>query len=156
MGIFDKFKTKKEEEAVAKPQPAKKSEKKPVKKETAAPAKPAAIEPVETAAKAEAKKEIKGKSNQTQRVLIKPLITEKAAHLAAQNKYVFAVNPRMNKIEIKKAVRTVYNVEPVNVNVANFSGKNVRYGRTFGQTRGWKKAIVTLKAGDKIEIYEGV
>ena len=62
----------------------------------------------------------------------------------------------MNKVEVKKAIRTIYNVEPIKVNIANFSGKSVRYGRIKGKTKNWKKAIVTLKQGDKIEVYEGV
>lgn len=150
MGIFDKFKGKKEEDKkVLAPKPVKavKTAPKPVKVE-----KPAESSPI----KAESKKDLKGKSNQAFRVLIKPLITEKAAYLASVNKYVFSVNPKMNKIEIKKAIRSIYKVEPLDVNIANYAGKSVRYGRNFGQTKAWKKAIVTLKPGDKIEVYEGV
>lgn len=101
-------------------------------------------------------KELKGKTAQAYRVLVKPLITEKAGDLGPLNKYVFAVNPKMNKIEVKKAIRTIYNVTPIKVNVANFSGKKVRYGKVKGKTKDWKKAVVTLKAGEKIEVYEGV
>ena len=101
-------------------------------------------------------KELKGKTAQAYRILVKPLITEKASDLGALNKYVFAINPKMNKVEVKKAIRTIYNVTPVKVNISNFSGKKVRYGRVQGQTTGWKKAVITLKAGDKIEVYEGV
>ena len=99
---------------------------------------------------------LKGKTNQAYQVLIKPLVTEKASELGILNKYVFAVNRRMNKIEIKKAVRSIYNVDPVSVNILNFSGKNVRFGRIKGKTKAWKKAVITLRPGDKIEIYEGV
>jgi large subunit ribosomal protein L23 len=62
----------------------------------------------------------------------------------------------MNKVEVKKAIRVIYKVDPVSVNIANFSGKKVRYGRRSGKTKDWKKAIVTLKSGDKIQVYEGV
>ncbi|MFA6215031.1 MAG: 50S ribosomal protein L23 [Patescibacteria group bacterium] len=89
-------------------------------------------------------------------ILVKPLVTEKASHLAALNKYVFVVNSKMNKVEIKKAIRTVYKVNPIFVNICNFSGKSIRYGKMTGAKKGWKKAIVTLKPGDKIEVYEGV
>ena len=89
-------------------------------------------------------------------VLLKPLITEKAADLGAINKYVFAINPTMNKIEVKKAVRLIYKVDPISVNILNRAGRNVRYGRISGKTKKWKKAIVTLKAGDSIKVYEGV
>ncbi len=149
MSIFDKFKGKKPVE-----------EKKPAKAEAKAAAQPKPVKAEKSKepepAKSESKKEIKGKSNQAFRVLVKPLITEKAAHLASLNKYVFSVNPKMNKIEIKKAIRSVYKVEPLDVNIANYPGKAVRHGRTHGRTKDWKKAIVTLRAGDKIEIYEGV
>ncbi|OGY45565.1 MAG: 50S ribosomal protein L23 [Candidatus Buchananbacteria bacterium RIFCSPHIGHO2_02_FULL_38_8] len=88
--------------------------------------------------------------------MIKPLVTEKAADLGALGKYVFAIDPKMNKIEVKKAIRSIYKVDPVQVNILNFSGKYVRYGRVWGKTKNWKKAVVTLKPGDKIEVYEGV
>ncbi|MBN1778694.1 MAG: 50S ribosomal protein L23 [Candidatus Buchananbacteria bacterium] len=99
---------------------------------------------------------IKGVSDQSYRVLVKPLVTEKAAEMGAHGKYAFVVNPTMNKIEIKKAIRSVYHVDPVNVRIINVLGKSVRYGRSLGRRKDWKKAIVTLKPGDKIEIYEGV
>lgn len=151
MGIFDKLKGKKEEEIEAKAASTKKSvkktEDKPVKVET----KPAAV-----VSKTYDKKELKGKSQHAHLVIIKPLVTEKAAHLASIHKYVFSVNPKMNKIEVKKAIRSIYNVEPLDVNMITCSGRNVRYGRVQGRTKDWKKAIVTLKPSDKIEIYEGV
>jgi len=100
--------------------------------------------------------EIKGKSNQAHLVLVKPLVTEKATDLGALNKYVFAVNPKMNKVEVKKAIRSIYKVDPIQINILNFSGRKVKFGRVQGTTKRWKKAIVTLKPGDKIEIYEGV
>ena len=90
------------------------------------------------------------------RVLIKPLITEKAANLGTINKYVFAVADKANKIEIAKAVNEVYGVKPISVNIIRVSGKKVRYGRVFGKRKDWKKAMVTLPAGKTINIYEGV
>ena len=88
--------------------------------------------------------------------IVRPLVTEKSAQLSAFNKYVFEVHAGMNKIEVRKAIKDIYNVDPINVQVVNVSGKHVRYGRSTGRTRDWKKAYVTLKSGDKIEIYEGV
>ncbi len=99
---------------------------------------------------------IKGKTVHSYKFLIKPLITEKASSMGADGKYIFAVSPTANKIEIKKAIRTVYNIEPIKINILNYSGKSVHYGKTSGKTKNWKKAIVTLKPGEKIEIYEGV
>lgn len=89
-------------------------------------------------------------------VLIKPLITEKISDGAALGKYAFMVAPASNKLSIKKAVSNLYGVEVLNVRVINSIGKSVRYGRTFGKRKDWKKAIVTLAPGEKIEIYEGV
>lgn len=126
--------------------------------------------PKKTAGKAEAKAEvkkvpvesragkapIKGTSINAYLTLVKPLVTEKAAALGTHRQYVFMVEPRMNKIEVKKAIRTIYGVDPIKVNMVTMMGKAVRYGKTSGRTKHWKKAIVTLKVGDTIEVYEGV
>lgn len=128
-----------------------------VKKEVKKEAKVEKAEKTEKKAKKGSKAgEIKGKTDRAYEILVKPLITEKASALGAINKYVFAVSPKTNKVEVKKAIRAVYNVDPIAVNISNFSGKRVRYGRTSGVTKGWKKAVVTLKPGDKIEVYEGI
>lgn len=90
------------------------------------------------------------------KVLIKPLITEKAGVMNADNKYVFEVANDSNKIEVAKAVKEVYGIQPVNVNIVKVLGKNTRYGKSFGKRKDWKKAIVTLPKGQSIQIYEGV
>ncbi len=90
------------------------------------------------------------------RVLMHPVITEKAADLAQLNKYVFAVPMNATKSEVIKKIKNVYGVNPVKVNMVMKIGKIVRRGRTAGQQVSWKKAIVTLPANEKIEIYEGV
>ena len=89
-------------------------------------------------------------------ILIKPLVTEKVTDLAGQNKYAFVVKNSCNKIEIKRAIKNIYGVEPIKINTLNMQGKNVRYGRTQGRTKNWKKVIITLKEGEKIELYKGV
>jgi large subunit ribosomal protein L23 len=89
-------------------------------------------------------------------VLVKPVITEKAAHFGTENKYVFAVAVNANKIEIAKAIDEVYGIKPVAINIITVRGKKVKYGKTRGQRKDWKKAIVTLPAGKTINIYEGV
>lgn len=94
--------------------------------------------------------------SQAYRVLIKPLITEKATNLGAQNKYVFEASRQANKIEIAKAVKDIYGVEPIDIRIINVRGKSTRYGRTRGKRRDWKKAIIKLKQGDSIQVYEGV
>lgn len=90
------------------------------------------------------------------RVLVKPLVTEKASVLGVENKYFFEVAPKTNKIEIAKAIFEVYGVKPVKVNIVNLKGKKVRYGRTMGERKGKKKAVVTLPEGKTINVYEGV
>ncbi|MDD4900501.1 MAG: 50S ribosomal protein L23 [Patescibacteria group bacterium] len=90
------------------------------------------------------------------RILAKPLVTEKVSNLGVLNKYVFAVALDANKIEIAKAVKEIYGIKPIGVNVINKIGKKARYGRTSGKRKDWKKAIVTLPEGQTIKIYEGV
>jgi len=104
--------------------------------------------------KEEIKKIFKKNPELTSRILIKPLITEKATNLGVENKYIFEISSKANKIEVKKAIQSLYGVEPIKVNIINMGGKEVRYGKTQGQTKNTKKAIVTLKEGDKIDIFE--
>lgn len=84
-------------------------------------------------------------------ILIQPRISEKAGGLAQMNKYVFIVAKSANKVEVKKAVEAAYKVRVTQVNVVNNHGKKRTFGRTKGVTADFKKAIVTLKHGDKIE-----
>lgn len=102
--------------------------------------------------KAETKKDTK----ESYRVLVRALITEKASYLKSENKYLFEVSKNTTKNEIKKAIFHVYGCWPESVNIINIGGKHVRYGKNSGTTKGKKKAVVTLKKGDSIEIYEGV
>jgi len=89
-------------------------------------------------------------------VLKKPVVSEKTMGLLAENKYTFLVNPDANKIEIKHAVEKAFNVKVIDVKTISVKGKTKRVGRYVGKTSDKKKAIVTLKAGDKIEIFDGV
>ena len=90
------------------------------------------------------------------RVLVRPLITEKVTDMGMYNKYAFEITLNTNKQEVKKAMQEVYGVTPTDVNIINMKGKTVRSGRVTGRTKKWKKAIVTLKSDDKIEVYQGV
>ena len=83
-------------------------------------------------------------------------ITEKGTQLAGQNKYLFKVEPGANKIEIKRAVELKYSVTVLEVNTMTVRGKVKRLGRFSGKRADWKKAIVTLKAGDRIELAQNV
>lgn len=95
-------------------------------------------------------------------VLIRPLITEKMTNLTADqsNKYGFIVNNKANKIEIKKAIEEKFNVNVVNVRTINYDGKTKtqfrKSGRFVGKTAKYKKAVVTLKKGETIELFEQV
>lgn len=80
------------------------------------------------------------------------LQTEKGSMMRVQNKYLFWVDKSANKIEIKNAVESVYKVKVEKVNTVTARGKNKRVRYIMGKTPDWKKAIVQLKSGDKIEI----
>ena len=89
-------------------------------------------------------------------IIIHPIITEKSTQNQEFGKYCFKVNKRANKKEIIAAVRATFDVEPVSCNIMNVRGKKKRVRYKPGYTSSWKKAIVTLKEGDKIEVFEGV
>jgi large subunit ribosomal protein L23 len=90
------------------------------------------------------------------KVLIEPVLSEKANILREEGKYVFKVDPRATKLQIKEAVRKLYNVHPVSCNVMNVGGKPKRQRYRAGYTSSWKKAIVRLSKDEKISIFEGV
>jgi large subunit ribosomal protein L23 len=89
-------------------------------------------------------------------VLRRPLITEKSTELQAQSKYAFEIADEANKPQVKQAVEKAFKVKVTGVNVMTVPGKTRRVGRRQVQTPSWKKAIVTLQPGDKIEFFEGV
>jgi large subunit ribosomal protein L23 len=89
-------------------------------------------------------------------IIKKPLISEKSMGLMAENKYTFVVDKRANKIQIKNAVQDIFNVTVLDVKTLIVKGKVKRMGKYQGKTPDKKKAIVTLKQGDKIEIFEGL
>lgn len=101
-------------------------------------------------------KEKKTDTKDAYRVLIKPLVTEKGTYLHSANKYLFEVAPQANKIMIKRAIWHLYGVKPVKINIIKLPGKDVKFGRTHGRTKDTKKAVITLKSGDSIQVYEGV
>ena len=90
-------------------------------------------------------------------VLIRPLITEKSTTLREQgNKFCFFVSPDSNRIDVKKAVEEALKVKVEKVNIVSVHGKKKRFGRFEGKKPERKKAIVTLKEGEKLELLEGV
>ncbi|OGH87662.1 MAG: 50S ribosomal protein L23 [Candidatus Magasanikbacteria bacterium RIFOXYC2_FULL_42_28] len=90
------------------------------------------------------------------RILIRPLVTEKGAIAQSQNKYGFVVERSATTDVIKRAIAEAYGVTPLKVNLINVSGKWVRFGQSFGRRGDYKKAIVTLPKGKSITIHEGV
>lgn len=88
-------------------------------------------------------------------IIIRPVITEKSStSLGNENKYVFEVLKSANKIEIRKAVESVFGVKVTSVNTLNVRAKEKRLGRFIGKSSAWKKAVVSLKDGDKIDGFE--
>ena len=90
-------------------------------------------------------------------IIIRPLLTEKLTEIReSQRKIGLLVRADANKVEIKKATELALNAKVEKVNVINVGGKARRIGRMAGKKPDWKKAIVTLKPGEKLEIFEGV
>lgn len=89
-------------------------------------------------------------------VLRRPIITEKGTAQAGINKYTFEVARPANKQQIKEAVEKIFKVNVIDVNVISVPGKMRRVGKHKGMTSPWKKAVVTLPEGQRIEMYEGI
>jgi len=90
-------------------------------------------------------------------IVIRPMITEKATRLGGENKYMFEVRPEANKVQIKDAVEKGFDVKVIHVNVMVMKGKPRRVrGNRIKHRPDWKKAVVSLAPGDKIELFEGV
>lgn len=94
----------------------------------------------------------KGTGSVAVSLLKQPHITEKSTYLSEDNKYVFEVYKNSNKIEIKKAIEKLYKTKVLSVNIINIPSKKKRSGRGYGVKSGYKKAIVALPKGQKIDI----
>jgi large subunit ribosomal protein L23 len=95
-------------------------------------------------------------SRSPREILIRPLMTEKSMRQKEeQNTVAFRVRPDANKVEIRTAIETVFNVKVSSVRTATFEGKLKRMGRAEGRRPNWKKAVVTLAPGHKIDLVEG-
>ena len=88
-------------------------------------------------------------------VLIRPVISEKSYALIAEGKYTFRVNDRAHKTQIAQAVEDVFGVGVAEVRTAKVRSKPKRRGLTKGRSRSWKKAVVQLQPGERIELFEG-
>ena len=93
-----------------------------------------------------------------QEILLRPLLTEKNTKLQElQNKYAFEVHPKASKIEVEKEIKKRFpKITVLGVSTLIVRGKTRRVGKHFGKRKNWKKAIVTLKSGDKLEYFEGL
>lgn len=150
MSFLDKFK-KNKKEALKKPwkekKPEKKIAKRPEKKEVEK--KPEKKEVKIEEPKIKIKKITRGEERW---ILKAPHVTEKATDLVAKNKYVFKVYPKANKIEIKKAIEDLYGVDVLTVRTIIIPARKRRLGKNEGWQKGYKKAIIKIKEGQKIEI----
>ena len=99
---------------------------------------------------------MKDKEGFAVKTLEAPLLSEKATLLSENNKYVFRVKKNATKNLIKKAIEGVYSVKVLKVNIIHKPSKKRRLGKSEGFKSGFKKAVVTIKKGDKINIFEGV
>jgi large subunit ribosomal protein L23 len=88
-------------------------------------------------------------------VIHSPVISEKSYALIAGNKYTFRVHPDAHKTQIRTAVEEIFDVAVIDVRTMTMKSKPKKRGWTAGRTRGWKKAIVELAPGDRIELFEG-
>lgn len=93
---------------------------------------------------------------QPELIIRRPIVlTEKSTRLREQgNKVIFEVHPDANKIDIKNAIQTLFKVGVVDVNTLNMRGKDRRMGRGYAKLHNWKKAVVTLAAGDQIQFFD--
>jgi large subunit ribosomal protein L23 len=89
-------------------------------------------------------------------VLLKPTITEKSTLLQESGRYTFQIAPTANKIQVKEAVEKNFNVTVLDVNITKIHGKRKRYGPRVKKMPNIKKAVVTLKSGDRINLVEGL
>jgi large subunit ribosomal protein L23 len=93
---------------------------------------------------------------EAQKIIRRPLITEKSTRQKEESRqYIFEVQRDANKIEIQSAVERLFKVKVLQVRTSNVLGKVKRLGRRYGKRPDWKKAIVTLKEGDRIDFFEG-
>ena len=89
-----------------------------------------------------------------QDIIIRPIVTERSSLGIADGRYTFEVDPRANKLEIRRAVEELFNVKVLSVNTQNVRGKNKRQGMTQGRTKDWKKAIVKIDLDPQPETYQ--
>ncbi len=88
-------------------------------------------------------------------VLVRPIVSEKSTMLSAHQQYTFEIAKAANKMEVKQAVEMAFKVDVLGVNIIHVPGKMRRMGRHRGYTSSWKKAVVTIRPDQRIELFEG-
>lgn len=162
MGILDIFKKKGKDKPYQQPEPRLKSPKTAPAAKKEVPGSSAEAAPKEVAKKSKeikkvttkgAKKEQKKDGGNAYKVLVRQVVTEKSARLQEKhNQYTFEVAADANKVEIRKAVQALYGVNVEKVAILKKAGKYARFGQYYGQQKTRKKAVVTLREGDKITL----
>jgi len=152
MSFFDRFRSTKGKETASKPKAGKLSADEAKQKTFAnVPAsedRPKKSEKASAPAKAPAVKE---STHGAFRTLLGPVVTEKSTMVKQSGQYIFSVNQAATKTDVRHAIKHVYGVTPVSINMVNLPGKVVRYGRTTGRTMARRKAMVTLPTGKTID-----
>lgn len=108
---------------------------------------------VQAETKAEKAEKAPRETGDSYRTLLRPIVTEKSTAAGKEAAYVFEVAPSANKIAVKKAIKDLYGVEAVSVRVLRVLGKPVRTRSGFARRAAWRKAYVTLKKGQTIDVY---
>ena len=88
-------------------------------------------------------------------VIVEPIITEAATESVEEGKYIFKISARGNKLQVKQAIEKIYTVKVEKVNTISIPKKARSRGRILGWKKGYRKAVITLKKGDKIDVFEG-
>ena len=96
------------------------------------------------------------RANWAHTVFVKPLVSEKGAHGSIYDTYAFVVRRQTNKIEVARAFHSLYNIKPLGVRTLLMPEKRKRAGRRIGVRAGWKKALIRVPAGNKVDIFAGV
>lgn len=163
MGLLDKLFKKEEKEkkiikskagTAGKKELTREGKEKKIKKQTKFHPKPQVAE--RTAKLTSTPRKTRKKYKEAYRILKRPLVTEKATDLGQNSQYTFEVVRNANKVEIGKAVESVFDVHVTNVRTLNMRGKIKKYRGREGKTSDWKKAVVSLRKGEKIEVIEKV
>lgn len=156
MGIFDRFKKKKE--APAKASVAKKVEsgKLSGRAGSGSAGKVESQKPKKEKKETKKKKAVSSLSRLATKTLITPVVSEKTAQLQDRGVLVFRVAVNANRVAVRQAFKELYKVTPLKVNIINVRGKRVKFGRVQGQRQNVKKALIFLPKGTRIDIFEGV